>query len=128
MNTTSISELTLSPEDIPGAVLSKPYARHTAAALRWWLLCRGVKVPSSLKKQLVLDRVNETERENRPIVDVDGSYLYRKYKSLTESGVQVEPPLNPPPPLSGWTVVKQDNFQSIASSIPPVTSGSQSSP
>ena len=56
MSTTSIPKLTLSPEDIPGPVLYKPFARHTAAALRWWLLCRGVKVPSSLKKQLVLDK------------------------------------------------------------------------
>ena len=49
-------ELILSPEDIPGAVLSQPYAKHTAAALRWWLLCRGVKVPSSLKKQQLVER------------------------------------------------------------------------
>ena len=121
MSTTGIPELTLSPKDIPGAVLSKPCARHTAAALCWWLLCQGVKVPSSLKKQLLLDRYVYTtkinlqyihgkttaicpaelmkqKRENRPrpIVDVDGSYIYRKYKSLTESGVQVELPLNPP--------------------------------
>ena len=46
-------ELILSPEDIPGAVLSQPYAKHTAAALRWWLL---VKVPSSLKKQQLVER------------------------------------------------------------------------
>ena len=43
--------VTLSPEDIPGAVLTEPYARHTAATLRWWLLCRGVKVSLLLRKQ-----------------------------------------------------------------------------
>ena len=56
-------------------------------------------------------------------MDVDGSYVYRKYKSLAESGVQVELPINPPPPISGWIVVKEDNYQTIAPSIPPVTSG-----
>ena len=43
-------EVVLSPEDIPGASLSKPYEKHTVAALRWWLLCRGVKAPTSWKK------------------------------------------------------------------------------
>ena len=56
-------------------------------------------------------------------MDVDGSYVYRKYKSLAESGVQVELPINPPPPLSGWIVVKEDNYRTIAPSIPLVTSG-----
>ena len=38
-------------------------------------------------------RVNEVEREGRSIIGVDGSFVYRKYKSLTESGVQVERPV-----------------------------------
>ena len=37
----SSTEISLRPEDIPGAVLANPYTKHTAAALRWWLLCRG---------------------------------------------------------------------------------------
>ena len=37
----SSTEISLSLEDIPGAVLAEPYTKHTAAALRWWLLCRG---------------------------------------------------------------------------------------
>ena len=52
----SCTEISLNPEDIPGAVLAEPYTKHTAAALRWWLLCRGVNVPSSLKKQQLVDR------------------------------------------------------------------------
>ena len=31
-------------------------------------------------------RVNQAEQEGTAIVDVDGSYLYRKYESLTEAG------------------------------------------
>ena len=52
-----LREVTLSPEDIPGANLSKPYERHTMAALRWWLLCRGIKASSSWKKQEVINRL-----------------------------------------------------------------------
>ena len=47
----SSTEISLCPEYIPGAILAEPYTKHTAAALRWWLFCRGVKDPSSLKKQ-----------------------------------------------------------------------------
>ena len=52
----SSTQIFLSPENIPGAVLAEPYTKYTAAALRWWLLCRGVKIPSSLKKQQLVDR------------------------------------------------------------------------
>ena len=37
----SSTEISLSLEDILGAVLAEPYTKHTAAALHWWLLCRG---------------------------------------------------------------------------------------
>ena len=51
---TDIQQVTLSPADIPGADLSEPFNRHTVPDLRWWLLCRGIKVPTSWgKKQLV---------------------------------------------------------------------------
>ena len=42
--------------DIPGAELSKPFDKHTVAALRWWLLCRGIKAPSSWKKAQLIER------------------------------------------------------------------------
>ena len=35
--------VTLTDSDIPGSHLDEPYDKHTVAALRWWLLCRGVK-------------------------------------------------------------------------------------
>ena len=50
MSTDSAEDLVLSAEDIPGACLSGPYEQHTIAALRWWLLCRGFKAPTSWKK------------------------------------------------------------------------------
>ena len=43
-------------DDIPGAKLSEPLDTHTTHALRWWLHCRGLKVPSSLKKTQLIER------------------------------------------------------------------------
>ena len=40
-----------------------------------------------------------------PIVDVDGSYLYKNDKSLVEAGKHAIPPLCPPSPPSGWRAV-----------------------
>ena len=51
-----IQLVTLSPADIPGADLCEPFNRHTMPELRWWLLCRGIKVPASLKKQQLVNR------------------------------------------------------------------------
>ena len=35
--------VTLTAADIPGADLSEPLESHAVPALRWWLLCRGLK-------------------------------------------------------------------------------------
>ena len=42
----SLEEVELTAGDIPGAELSEPLDKHPVAALRWWLLCRGIKVPN----------------------------------------------------------------------------------
>ena len=47
----------LTEDDIPGAALSEPLDSHTMPALKWWLLCRGIKVPSSWKKTTVDNKV-----------------------------------------------------------------------
>lgn len=58
------------------------------------------------------------------IVDVDGSYLYRKYRSLADAGKNVSLPTTPPPPpISGWITMSSENYQTLSSSIPPVTHG-----
>ena len=49
-------EVKLTEEDIPGAKLDEPLGKHAIPELKWWLLCRGIRVPSSLKKQQLLDR------------------------------------------------------------------------
>ena len=63
------------------------------------------------------------EVDGVPVVDVDGSFLYKKYKLLCESGMQVSLPSLPSPPVSGWTVMTGENYQSLAVSIPCVTRG-----
>ena len=67
--------------------------------------------------------MNQARQEGTCVVDVDGSYLYRKYKTLTEAGESVALPSCPPPPLSGWVSVKDDSYQIVAPSIPSVTAG-----
>ena len=47
----------LTQSDIPGALLSEPLASHTMPELRWWLLCRGIKVPTSWNKHKLLSRL-----------------------------------------------------------------------
>ena len=135
----------LTESDIPGAFLSEPMASHTVPQLTWWLLCRGIKVPISWKKQKLLSRlvslsakpiahcrhdanfdcfrIEQAKSEQLPIVDVDGSYLYRKQQTITQSGIAVAPLPPPSPPLSGWEVVTNGNVQTMASKIPVVTSG-----
>ena len=46
----------LLPTDIPGEELSKPWEQHTMVALRWWLLCRGISVPTTWKKVKLIER------------------------------------------------------------------------
>ena len=49
-------EVVLTPDDIPGAKLAEPYEQHTVAALRWWLLCRDITLPTSTKKREIVSR------------------------------------------------------------------------
>ena len=46
----------LDESDIPAAVLSTPLESHTVPELKWWLLCRGIKPPSSMKKAQLIAR------------------------------------------------------------------------
>ena len=49
-------DVELTESDIPGASLNEPLDRHTIPELKWWLLCRGVTVSSSIKKSQLIDR------------------------------------------------------------------------
>ena len=67
--------------------------------------------------------MKRVEADGVQVVDVDGSFLYKKYKKLAESGKQVFLPPLPPPPVSGWIVMTGENCHSLAGSIPRVSQG-----
>ena len=47
-------------------------------------------------------RMHKAEHDGSPVVDVDGSYMYKKFKSLTDAGIPAAMPTGlPPPPISG---------------------------
>lgn len=46
--------LVLTEDDIPGASLREPFESHTVAELCWWLLCRGITVPTKWNKAQVV--------------------------------------------------------------------------
>ena len=131
--------LMLTPADIPGADLCEPFQSHTIPALRWWLLCRGVCTPTSWNKkkiidryilrsanasqQLLLCRIHETIAAGTSVVDVDGSYMYKKLKAITNAE-DVTVTMSPPaPPPSGWVTITEDNYLTIAQDLPAVTAG-----
>ncbi|KAL5493382.1 hypothetical protein EMCRGX_G014558 [Ephydatia muelleri] len=115
----------LTAADIPGADLAAPFDKHTVPALRWWLLCRGICAPGSWNKKKLIDRINEAVVDNMTVVDVDGSYLYKKYKTLTDAGHVLAPLTAPPPPPSGWVTVSSENYTQVAPDIPTVTVGDE---
>ena len=51
------TELSLTAKDIPGAELGEPFEQHQVPKLKWWLLCRGIKTPSSWKKAQIVTRL-----------------------------------------------------------------------
>ena len=61
----------------------------------------------------VYSRINKAEEEGTSVVDVDDSYLYRKYKKLAGSGKDVVQPDHPSPPLSGWQIVNENTCKDI---------------
>ncbi len=46
-------------------------------------------------------RIRKAEEDGELVVDVDGSYLFRKYQRLRDAGENVRFPSIPPVPISG---------------------------
>ncbi len=46
----------LTESDVPGASLNEPLEAHTLPALKWCLLCHGIKPPTSWKKLQLISR------------------------------------------------------------------------
>ena len=51
-----VMAMVLDESDIPGACLSDPMDQHTKPQLRWWLLCSGIKAPTSYSKQQLVTK------------------------------------------------------------------------
>ncbi len=68
-------------------------------------------------------RIHQAMSEGAEVVDVDGSFLYKKHQRLTATGVSVAPLDLPSQPLSGWESVTEANVKTLAKSVPKVTSG-----
>ena len=52
-----LPEMELTEADIPGATLDEPLESSTVKSLRWWLLCHGIQVSTSLKKDKMIERL-----------------------------------------------------------------------
>ena len=68
-------------------------------------------------------RIHEAINAGATVVDVDGSYLYKKHKTLTEAGHRLAPLTPPAPPPSGWVTVSSENYLQVAPDLPTVTAG-----
>jgi len=62
-------------------------------------------------------------KAKKPVVDVDGSYLYRKQQRLCSSGVVSAALLLPAAPLIGWECVTSTNVAEMSTKIPRVMPG-----
>lgn len=58
--------------------------------------------------------------ERKPVIDVDGSYLYRKQQKQT---TEITATALPSEPLAGWESITADNCEEMAKKIPPVMPG-----
>ena len=67
--------------------------------------------------------IHQAVKDGTQIVDVDGSYMYKKCKKLEDSG-QTVAPLDPPSaPICGWEPATETNATEVGKKIPCVTSG-----
>lgn len=69
-------------------------------------------------------RIRKANSDNLPVVDVDGSYLERKYKQMMDAGMTVAP-LGAPTgtPLAGWEIMTEASVKDLTKKLPRVTSG-----
>ena len=72
---------------------------------------------------IIMCRIREAQKSQKAVVDVDGSYLYRKHQLLLSKGKSVAPLSLPGIPLSGWELVDKGNYTRMAKKIPCVTPG-----
>ena len=54
---------------------------------------------------------------------MDHINLYKKHKELVKAGEEVASLEVPPPAMSGWSIVSEQNYAEMAKKIPPVSNG-----
>ena len=52
-STASQETVSCTEADVPGALLDEPVERQSVPALKRWLLCRGIEMPRSARKELL---------------------------------------------------------------------------
>ena len=82
-----------------------------------------VWITTSEEAMAMVCRIREAKQSGDRVIDVDGSYLWRKYQRMSESGVSVVPIGIPSLPLTGWESVTEANHKEYADKIPRVTAG-----
>lgn len=67
--------------------------------------------------------IRQAIQDKAEVIDVDGSYLYKKTKRLEDAGVLVAPLDLPLAPLTGWEAITEVNASELAKNVPSVTNG-----
>lgn len=67
-------------------------------------------------------RVRDASESNTPVIDVDGSYLYRK-QQLSSAANAITTIPTPTTPITGWESVTSENVSTMCTKIPCVTPG-----
>ena len=72
----------------------------------------------------LLNRIRKAVKDDVEIVDVDGSYLYKKVQQLEATGMSIAPlDLPTSPPISGWETISESNVAHISQKMPCITNG-----
>lgn len=72
---------------------------------------------------LMLFRIHKAEHDKIQVVDVDGSYLHRKYQNMVSRGITASDPGVQAMPLTGWEQITEGNYKEMTKKIPKVTHG-----
>ena len=71
----------------------------------------------------ILYRIRQAIKDQMEVVDVDGSYLYKKCKRLEDQGAIVMPLVLPSAPVAGWDSLTEVNASELAKKVPHGTAG-----
>ena len=79
--------VTLTEADIPGALhalLNEPLEAHNVAALKWWLLCHDIKLPSSCRKRQLIQHQQHNGHDELTVSNI-GFHVSRSHSFLGAS-------------------------------------------